>query len=216
MIVEASSSVKKPSVHEKALRRLSMTGLSLIGLFFGTIGVWASVSTLSGAVVAPAQFVVDGYVKKVQHPTGGIVGELLVKRRRPGQGGRCPDPPRRDPDSRQLQIVDEAARRTSGPAGPARGRARRRATIETPKEFLSRRDDPAVAKLIGGREDFSRPACVPRGAEEPAAEADFAAPGRDRRLQAQPVAKEREASLIETELKGVRESMRRTSCSCRA
>ncbi len=33
---------------------------------------------LAGAVVAPGHFVVDSYVKKVQHPTGGVVGEILV------------------------------------------------------------------------------------------------------------------------------------------
>ncbi len=36
-------------------------------------------STLAGAVVVPGHFVVDSYVKKVQHPTGGVVGEILVR-----------------------------------------------------------------------------------------------------------------------------------------
>jgi len=36
------------------------------------------VTDLAGAVVAPGHFVVDSYVKKVQHPTGGVVGEILV------------------------------------------------------------------------------------------------------------------------------------------
>ena len=34
---------------------------------------------MSSAVIAPGQFVVDGSVKKVQHPTGGVVGQLLVR-----------------------------------------------------------------------------------------------------------------------------------------
>src|SRR3712207_1748538 len=64
------------SPHLKSLRRATLTGASLILLFGGTIGLWAATSTLSGAVMAPGQFVVDTNVKKVQHPTGGIVGEL--------------------------------------------------------------------------------------------------------------------------------------------
>jgi HlyD family secretion protein len=69
----------KLSIHQKALRRSAIMGLSLIGLFGGTIGLWAATSTLSGAVVAGAQFMVDTNVKKVQHPTGGVVGELKVR-----------------------------------------------------------------------------------------------------------------------------------------
>ncbi len=68
-----------PSAHQAALRRSAVMGLSLIALFGGTIGLWAATSTLSGAVMAPGQFVVDTNVKKVQHPTGGIVGELKVR-----------------------------------------------------------------------------------------------------------------------------------------
>ena len=34
---------------------------------------------LSGALIAPGSVVVDSNVKKVQHPTGGIVGELRVR-----------------------------------------------------------------------------------------------------------------------------------------
>jgi len=37
---------------------------------------------ISGAVVASGSLVVELNVKKVQHPTGGIVGELRVSRRR--------------------------------------------------------------------------------------------------------------------------------------
>ena len=43
------------------------------------IGGWAATSQLSGAVVAQGIVVVDSSVKKVQHPTGGVVGELRVR-----------------------------------------------------------------------------------------------------------------------------------------
>src|SRR5919112_4191549 len=72
-------SAPQPSIHQKKLRKLSLMGTTLIALFGGTIGLWAATSTLSGAVVAGGQFVVDSSVKKVQHPTGGIVGELRVR-----------------------------------------------------------------------------------------------------------------------------------------
>ena len=48
-------------------------------LLAGGVGGWAATTELSGAVIAPGAIVVDSNVKKVQHLTGGIVGELLVR-----------------------------------------------------------------------------------------------------------------------------------------
>jgi HlyD family secretion protein len=39
----------------------------------------AVTTEFSGAVIASGQLVVDSNVKKVQHPTGGVVGELHVR-----------------------------------------------------------------------------------------------------------------------------------------
>src|SRR5919112_3336509 len=70
---------KKPSVHQRILRQSTIGGIAMIALFGGTIGLWAATSTLSGAVVAGGQFVVDSSIKKIQHATGGIVGDLKVR-----------------------------------------------------------------------------------------------------------------------------------------
>ena len=43
------------------------------------IAGWAGTAELSGAVIATGVVVVESKVKKVQHPTGGIVGELRVR-----------------------------------------------------------------------------------------------------------------------------------------
>jgi HlyD family secretion protein len=56
----------------------------IVGMFivaFVTFGVggWAATSQLSGAVIGQGVVVVDSSVKKVQHATGGIVGELRVR-----------------------------------------------------------------------------------------------------------------------------------------
>jgi HlyD family secretion protein len=47
-------------------------------LSFG-IGGWAATTELSGAITASGSVVVDSNVKKVQHLTGGLVGELMVR-----------------------------------------------------------------------------------------------------------------------------------------
>src|ERR687897_1531205 len=63
----------------RSMRRQILSGVAVIALLFGGLGGLASTTTLSGAVIASGQIVVDSNVKKVQHPTGGIVGEIRVK-----------------------------------------------------------------------------------------------------------------------------------------
>lgn len=63
----------------RSIRRHLIAGLLASCVLVGGAGAWASVAKLSGAVVAPGHFVVDSYVKKVQHPKGGVVGEILVQ-----------------------------------------------------------------------------------------------------------------------------------------
>ncbi|MBN7806888.1 HlyD family type I secretion periplasmic adaptor subunit [Agrobacterium rosae] len=63
----------------RSIRHHLAAGLVVGVVLLGGAGAWASVATLSGAVVASGHFVVDSYVKKVQHPTGGAVGEILVR-----------------------------------------------------------------------------------------------------------------------------------------
>lgn len=71
---------KRPdSEIESALRGRLVMGLGLVGLLAFGIGGWAYGANLTGAVIAPGTVVVDSNVKKVQHPTGGVVGAVMVK-----------------------------------------------------------------------------------------------------------------------------------------
>ena len=62
-----------------SIRRHTAVGLAAAIFLVGGLGGWAVVTELSGAVVAPGTVVVDSHVKKVQHPTGGVVGEILAR-----------------------------------------------------------------------------------------------------------------------------------------
>jgi HlyD family secretion protein len=50
-----------------------------IAILFGTVGVWAVTAPLSGAVIASGKIVVESNVRRVQHPSGGVVAEIRVK-----------------------------------------------------------------------------------------------------------------------------------------
>lgn len=64
---------------DRSLKRHLLFGLGAVVLLFGVIFGWGGLTEISGAVIAPGKLVVDSNVKKVQHPTGGVVGNLNVK-----------------------------------------------------------------------------------------------------------------------------------------
>src|SRR5258708_11907765 len=62
----------------RSIRLHLIVGLAIVVVLAGGLGGWASTAEISGALIAPGQIVVESNVKKVQHPTGGVVGELLA------------------------------------------------------------------------------------------------------------------------------------------
>ena len=66
-----------PALH--SIQRYMIVGMVIVGFVTFGIGGWAATSELTGAVIGQGVLVVDSSVKKVQHPTGGVVGELRVR-----------------------------------------------------------------------------------------------------------------------------------------
>jgi HlyD family secretion protein len=66
-----------PALH--SIQRYMIVGIAIVGFVTFGIGGWAATSELTGAVIGQGVLVVDSSVKKVQHPTGGVVGELRVR-----------------------------------------------------------------------------------------------------------------------------------------
>jgi HlyD family secretion protein len=64
---------------QSSIRKLQLVGYTAIAIAVGGFGGWASTSEIAGAVIANGNIVIESNVKKVQHPTGGIVGDILVK-----------------------------------------------------------------------------------------------------------------------------------------
>ncbi len=197
---------KKPSVHQRILRQSTIGGVAMIALFGGTIGLWAATSTLSGAVVAGGQFVVDTSVKKVQHSTGGIVGELKVKEGdRVAQGDlliRLDETLTRA----NLQVVAKQLDEYIG--RQARLEAERDGTpeVKTPEEFAHRFNDLAVQKIMSSERTLFTARAASRDAQKEQLRKRIAQ-SQDEigGLKAQQTAKAREAALIVDELKGVRD-----------
>src|SRR3954447_10841016 len=119
-------------------------------LLVGGIGGWAATSEFAGAVIAQGQLVVDTNVKKVQHPTGGVVAELRV---RDGDMVKLGDIVIKLDDTQtraNLAIVvkglDEFSARRAREEAELEGKD----TVTFPEELTSRNGDPEVAKILAG------------------------------------------------------------------
>ncbi|UZD99755.1 HlyD family type I secretion periplasmic adaptor subunit [Pseudomonas mediterranea] len=69
---------QEASLTRSLSRHLRFGGISLAVLLGGSL-TWALCTELSGAVIATGMVAVEGSVKTIQHPTGGVVAELLIK-----------------------------------------------------------------------------------------------------------------------------------------
>jgi len=195
-----------PTSPRRSIRRHQWLGLIIVGVLVGGVGSWAATSDISGAVIAPGILVVDSYVKKVQHPTGGIVGEILVRNGDRVEAGdvvlRLDDTITRS----NLAIVTKGL--TELAARKARLEAERDGAdaIVVPDELASRSSEEDVAHVISGEQrlfDLRKAARVGQKAQlrQRIEQLNNEIEG----LTAQGVAKSREVELIDRELKGARE-----------
>lgn len=67
------------SASSRSIQRHIFWGALALVLLIGGVGGWAAATELAGAVITPGTLVVESDVKKVQHPTGGVIGEILVR-----------------------------------------------------------------------------------------------------------------------------------------
>ena len=137
---------------DRSLRRHLLAGLTTLLVLGGGMGGWAATTEIASAVVAPGLVVVDSHVKKVQHPTGGVVGEIRV---REGDRVKAGD---------VVVRLDETVTRanlaviTKGldELGARRGRLEaERDGLERVKvrpELVARADEPEIKDLVNGEE----------------------------------------------------------------
>lgn len=134
----------------RSIQHYLRVGIGATILLAGGVGGWAATTQLSGAVIAQGQLVIDSNVKKVQHPTGGVIGELRV---RDGSRVKAGDVVIRLDDTQtraNLAIVSKGLDELM--AREARDEAERDGaeTIAFPKDLLARVDDPQVAHVVQG------------------------------------------------------------------
>lgn len=193
------------SEYGPALRGLGLAGGAVILLFAGTVGLWAMTATWSGAVVASGQFVVDGNVKKVQHASGGIVGELKVREGALVEEGdlliRLDDTLLRA----NLQIVVKQLDQLAARGARLEAERDRRDQLAIPPDLAARQGEPEIANLLAGEQaHFVARQAVRAGQKEQLGQRERQLRDEIDGLKSQQTARDRQAELIKAELAGVR------------
>src|SRR4051794_9431592 len=195
---------------QATLRRSVLAGSAVAAVLVLGIGGWATTTEIAGAVIAPGSLVVDSNVKKVQHPTGGVVGELRV---RDGDQVKAGDVVvRLDETVTRANLAIVTKNLTELSARQARLEAERDddARPVFPQELKQRMADPAVARVVAGEQklfDIRKSARAGQKAQlkERIGQLQEQIRGTDEQV----IAKNREIELIQQELQGVRELWRK-------
>ena len=189
----------------RSIRRHVMAGLIIVLVLGGGVGGWAGTVTLSGALIASGQVVVDSNVKKVQHPTGGIVGELRV---RDGDRVKQGDIVVRLDDTvtrANLAIVNKGLNELYARRARLESERDGLDTVRFPDDLLARAEaDPEVASLVDGERKLFDLRSSARNGQKAQLKQRVEQLGEEiRGLKAQRESKEKEIKLIIREKEGV-------------
>jgi HlyD family secretion protein len=197
---------KRSASAQDQIRLHVIAGAVVVAVLTIGVGGWAATTDVSSALIAPGSIVVDSNVKKVQHPTGGIVGEVRV---RDGDRVKSGDIVVRLDETvtrANLAVVTKGLNELT--ARKARLEAERDGTdaIRFPAELMSRAQEPEVAAVMASERklfELRRTSRTGQKAQlrQRISQLDEEISG----LAAQRDAKMKEVALIERELAGVRE-----------
>lgn len=191
---------------ERSARVHILAGLAVIVLVLGGTAVWAARTEISGAVVSSGLVVVESKVKKVQHPTGGVVAEITVKNGSKVKAGDLLVRLDETVSRANLQVItkqlDELVMREARLEAERDGSS----TITLPESYHGRESEPDIAKRIAGETFFfkSRRESLD-GQKEQLGERVLQLKEEITGLDRQIKSKKSEIEIVQRELKGVAE-----------
>jgi HlyD family secretion protein len=188
-----------------SIRLHLIVGLVVVVLLAGGLGGWASTAEISGALIAPGSIVVESNVKKVQHPTGGVVGEVRVH---DGDLVKSGDILVRLDDTvtkASLAIVTKSLNALWARAARLEAEQRGRDKVTFPPELLQRKDDPDAQEVMASEAKLFEVRTNGRtGQKAQLRERVTQLKEEISGLEAQEKSKDQEIALVEKELVGVK------------
>ena len=195
----------------RSIRLHLLLGVASVAFLVAGVGGWAATTEFSGAVIAQGTLVVETSVKKVQHPTGGVVGEVRVRDGDRVKAGdvllRLDETVTRANLSIVTKNLDELAARQARDEAERDGEA----SVSFPPDLLARaKTDPEVRRLVSGETRLFETRTASREGQraqlrERVAQLQQQVEG----LVQQSQAKAKEIELIGPELEGVQDLWRK-------
>jgi HlyD family secretion protein len=193
-----------PRGARSSIRLHLIVGLAVVIVLAGGLGGWASTAEISGALIAPGSIVVESSVKKVQHPTGGVVGEL---RAHDGDLVKAGDVVVRLDDTvtkASLAIVTKNLDGLWARAARLEAEQQGRDKIVFPRMLLDRADDPDVRNVMASESKLFEVRTTGRTGQKAQLRERVTQLNEEiAGLEAQEKAKDQEIALVEKELVGV-------------
>jgi HlyD family secretion protein len=199
-MIERGKGGARPSI-----RLHLIIGLVVVVLLAGGLGGWASTAEISGALIAPGSIVVESNVKKVQHPTGGVVGEVRVH---DGDLVKSGDILVRLDDTvtkASLAIVTKSLNALWARAARLEAEQQGRDKVVFPPELLALKDDPDAKEVMASEAKLFEVRTNGRtGQKAQLRERVTQLKEEISGLEAQEKSKDLEIALVEKELVGVK------------
>lgn len=188
-----------------AIHRQLYAGLAGVIVLTLGLGGWATTTEIAGAVIATGTVVVESSVKKVQHPTGGIVGELLVHDGDHVKAGdvvvRLDGTIARANAAVAARSLDELRARQARLQAELDGSAE----ISFPGELSSRSSDATLSRVLAGEQKlFESRRAARAGQKAQLTERIGQLEEQQHATKEQVTAKKQEIELIERELESIR------------
>jgi HlyD family secretion protein len=189
----------------ESIERHRLIGTALVVFLTFGVGGWAATANIAGALIAPGSLVVGSHVKKIQHPNGGVVGELRVHDGDHVKKGdilvRLDETETRANLEIYSKGLDELTARKTRLQAERDGRT----SLTFPRELLARANDPDVAEILASEKRlFEIRRAARLGQKAQLKQRIEQLENEVKGLEAQQAAKAQGIDLITRELSGVR------------
>ena len=203
--MSASQTVAPYNPHA-AIRRNLRIGLVVLAFLVLGVGGLSATVTMAGAVVASGSIVVSSNVKKIQHPTGGVVAEIRVKDGSHVKAGDVLVSLDPTVTGANVNIVSDAVDQLTAKQTRLEAERDSRDSVHFPAELLAHRNRPVAADAMRDELRLFQLHLTERtGQKSQLAQRKVQLEQQIQGFDQEAAAKKSQMQLIEQELVGVRE-----------